>query len=185
MKKFMMLSILSLLIVMTYAQTTTKPSPEQYLTTEQMAKYQADIKIAELEKKLLTYGNWVGVGGEIGIAVKEGLSAVVDVSDKFSKTDVGKFTMFMIAWKIMGDNIFGYAFGVFYFLISTFIFVRIFKRLIRPRSILIENPGLFKYPKKYQIIEAPFNNNDTIAVASVLFAILILANIGITCSIMF
>ena len=85
-----LLSIFSLLIVSivnVQAQTPTKPSPEQYLTADQLAKYQSDLRVAELEKKLQTYGNWVGVGGEIGIAVREGLGAVVDVSEKFGKTD--------------------------------------------------------------------------------------------------
>jgi len=185
MKKFMLLSILSLLFVMTYAQTATKPSPEQYLTTEQLIKYQSDLKIAELEKKITTYGNWVGVGGEVGLAVREGLTAVVDVSDKFSKTDVGKFTMFMIAWKIMGDNMFAYAFGILYFIITTITFIRIFRRLIRPRRVMIENPGFFKFPKKYQIINAPFHDSDSVGLASVIFVIAIVINVGIACAIMF
>lgn len=191
MKKFCMyLSIFAMLFisianVQAQVQTPAKPSPEQYLTADQMAKYQADVQIAELEKKLQTYGNWVGVGGEIGIAVREGLSAVVEVSDQFGKTDVGRFTMIMIAWKIMGDSVFGFAFGLLYFIVSTIVFVRIFKRLIKPRKMIIENPGFLRYPKKYEIIPAPFDNVDSVGVASILFAVIMIVNIGITCAIMF
>ena len=181
----MIFSLLVVSITNVQAQTPAKPNPEQYLTADQMAKYQADLKVAELEKKLQTYGNWVGVGGEIGIAVREGLGAVVDVSEKFGKTDVGRFTMFMIAWKIMGDNVFGFLFGTIYFIISTIVFVSIFRRLIRPRRMLVENPGFFKYPKKYEIIGAPFDDSDSAGVASIIFAIIMLINIGITCAILF
>ena len=68
------------------------------LTVDQLAKIKAQAEVESLQKKLETYGKWVGVGGEIGNAVKESLNAVVDVSDKFGKTDVGKFTMLMVAW---------------------------------------------------------------------------------------
>lgn len=185
MKRVLSLLTLMLFVVAIGFAQTTKPNPEQYLTKEQLDKYNQDLKIAELEKKLQTYGNWVGIGGEIGDAVKEGLSAVVDVADKFSGTNVGKFTMFMIAWKIMGDNIFGYMFGTLYFLISTIVFVRIFRRLIRPRKMVINDPGFLRYPKKCEIIPAPFDNEDSAGAASLIFAVVMFANIGITCAILF
>jgi len=76
------------------------------LTPAQRAQYEADIIIAKqkaqldiAEQKIEQFGDWVGVGGEVGGAIKEGLEAVVDVADKFGKTDVGKFTLAQGFWK--------------------------------------------------------------------------------------
>lgn len=61
-KIFGMISIFVLMIAVmpTQAQTPTTQrvgDPSTYLTAEQQAKYYSDLKIAELEKKLETYGN--------------------------------------------------------------------------------------------------------------------------------
>lgn len=71
------------------------------LTSEQLKKLEVENQLAEIEK----YSQWAGVGAEVGTAIKEGLSAVVDVAEQFSETKVGQFTMIMIAWKIVGKDI--------------------------------------------------------------------------------
>lgn len=119
MKKIFVLSFvlafLALACCSANAQTTTPKTgdPTSYMTPEQLAKYEADIRVAELQKKLDIYGNWVGVGGEVGTAVREGLNAVVDVADKFGKTDVGRFTMILVAWKVIGKDIMRIVLGFF------------------------------------------------------------------------
>jgi hypothetical protein len=55
---------------------------------------------------------WLGIGKEIGIATKEGLESVVDVSEKFGTTNVGHFVMFMVAWKIIGKSILAVVLGI-------------------------------------------------------------------------
>ena len=63
-KIFGLLSIFILMLVAmpTQAQTTEKVGdPTSYMTTEQLVKYNKDMHIAELQKKVDTYGNWVGV----------------------------------------------------------------------------------------------------------------------------
>ena len=136
------------------AQTPIKQvgDPTSYMTTEQLAKYNSDMKIADLEKKLQTYGNWVGVGGEVGNAIEEGLTAVVDVADKFTGTDVGKFTLVLVAWKVIGKDIIRIVLGFIFIIIITWLFIKIYKNTYIPKKILTENPGIFRYPKKYEII---------------------------------
>jgi len=163
-KLFMLLLTISLFIVSccpsANAQTTTKPSPEQYLTADQLSKYQSDLKVAELEKKLQTYGNWVGVGGEIGIAVKEGLSAVVDVSEQFSKTDVGKFTMIMIAWKVMGKDVVKIFIGLFFLITSLLITYKSLRKIILGFNRKVKGNGLqFWKPKEYEWIKGSFRED--------------------------
>ena len=154
------------------------------LTVDQLAKIKLEEANAELQKKVDTYGKWVGVGGEIGTAVKDGLNAVVDVADKFGKTDVGRFTMIMIAWKVVGKDVVRIILGILFFITLTIIIVRVYRRVVMPRRVLIENPGLFKYPKKYQVVNPPVDGEDSVWI-TVILLLVFLAGIWITCGIMF
>jgi len=192
-KIFGMLTIFVLMIAVmpTQAQTPTPKvgDPSTYLTAEQQAKYYSDLKIAELEKKLQTYGNWVGVGGEVGTAIKEGLTAVVDVADQFGKTDVGKFTMYMVAWKVIGKDIVRIVLGLIFIAIFTWLLIYSFKRTCIERRVLVENKnaGWFRYPKekKYEIIEPRFGNGEGLGAIRVLHIIFFLIGIWITYAVMF
>lgn len=187
------LTLLSILIMFlainVQGQTQSNPkvgNPEAYLTAEQLAKYQSDIKVAELEQKLLTYGNWVGVGGEVGSAVKEGLMAVVDVAGEFGDTDVGKFTLVMVAWKVMGKDVVRIILGLLFLIIITLIFIKIYNNLYQNERKIIERPGLFNFTgmKKYQIIEKDTNWDGYVAVQIVML-FLYAGAIGLTYAIMF
>lgn len=194
MKKLCMyLSIFAMLFisianVQAQVQTPAKPSPEQYLTADQMAKYQSDLKVAELEKKLQTYGNWVGVGGEIGTAVKEGLSAVVDVSEQFGKTDVGKFTMLMIAWKVMGKDIIKIFIGLIFLFIALFTAYKSMRKTIFGFNRKVKSNGLlFWKPNEYQWVSGTFSDYSSEGIGFMWFlhVVFILGSIGITYAIMF
>ena len=106
MKRFYgLLSILTLILIVgqpIYAQSQTVDNrvvvDKSILTPDQLAKLQADALTNQVVEQVSTYSKIAGVGKEVGIAVREGLTAVVDIADKFGGTDVGKFTMVMIAW---------------------------------------------------------------------------------------
>ena len=154
------------------------------LTPDQIAKIKLQEANDELQKKLDTYGKWVGVGGEIGTAVKEGLSSVVDVADKFGSTNVGKFTMTMIAWKVIGKDIVRIFLGLIFFITYTCVLIYSYRRTCTTRSVLTSNPGFMKYPKTYEVVEAPFED-EGLAWMVVLHIVLFLISIWITCAIMF
>lgn len=59
----------------------------------------------ENEQNIQKIGKWVELGKEVGTAMKEGLGALTNETDKFSKTGVGKFTMFIITYKVLGNDI--------------------------------------------------------------------------------
>lgn len=163
--------------------------PTSYMTPEQLAKYKSDMYIAELEKKLDTYGKWVGVGGEIGTAVQEGLEAVVDVADKFGETDVGKFTLVMIAWKVMGRDAIRIVLGLIFIVMFTWLLIYSFKRTCVERRALVkrENPGFLKYPKirEWKIIEPLFQNGEGLGLIRIAHILLFFIAIWITYGIMF
>ena len=191
MKKILLFLLVLILFVAFNVEAQTQPpskvgNPEAYLTPDQLAKYQSDIHIANLEKKLQTYGNWVGVGGEVGTAVKEGLMAVVDVAGEFGSTDVGKFTLVMVAWKIMGKDVIRIILGLLFLMIITFIFIKIYNNLYRNERKIIERPSLFNFNgmKKYQVIEKD-TNWDGYVIIQILMLFLYAGAIGITYAIMF
>jgi hypothetical protein len=131
------------------------------LTPDQLTKIKAQKATEDLQLKLANYGKWVGVGGEIGTAIREGLTAVVDVTGKFGDTNVGKFTMIMIAWKIMGSDIVRIIFGIILLLVGIPIALRIMKTFMPYRKILKTDPGLFKYPKEYEIVKPDYQNDGS------------------------
>ena len=191
MKKILgLLAIMTLTVLVfapqTYSQTVNEKITVNAsdLTVDQLAKIKAETEVKELQKKLDTYGNWVGVGGEIGNAVKEGLTAVVDVADKFGKTDVGKFTLVMVAWKVMGKELVGIVLGLLFFFLFTFLLIWLYKRLIVARKVMVENPGFWKYPKKYEVVKTELDG-DGVLVLTIILIIAELLNIWITYSIMF
>ena len=160
-------------------------TPAQVATIEAQAQIdKANAEVQKLEQKLETYGKWVGVGGEIGIAVKDGLTAVVDVADKFGGTNVGRFTMVMIAWKVMGKEVVQIILGLLFFFTFLTTLILVFRRIVLPRRIKLENPGFFKYPKKYEVVKTELDS-EGVTIVTVVFVIAFLLSIWITYAIMF
>lgn len=192
MKKILILVSLIVVFLAGYctsasAQTSKVGDPTTYMTSDQLAKYYSDIKVADLEKKLETYGNWVGVGGEIGNAIEEGLTAVVDVADKFTGTDVGKFTMILVAWKVIGKDLVRIIIGFVFLILITFLFFRVYRNTYVPKSKLIERTpqGFWKRDiKKYEII-VPNDNWDGYNFVKILMLFLYAGAFGIGYAIMF
>ena len=193
MKKIFVLSFIIALIAVAFcsvsAQTTGTQvgDPTSYMTPAQLAKYENDIKTAELEKKLETYGEWVGVGGEVGIAVREGLNAVVDVADKFGGTDVGKFTMILVAWKVVGKDLVRIILGILFIIAISILIFRVYKNTFMVKRVMVErtpNGWFQRATKEYTVVE-PDNDWDGYNFVRVLMIILYAGAFGITYAIMF
>lgn len=190
MKKFGILFIIALLTVAFTTNTSAQIAPEKItvntsdLTPDQLAKIKAQQELETMQQKLDTYGKWVGVGGEIGIAVREGLNSVVDVADKFGGTDVGKFTLVMIAWKVMGKDVVRIFLGLIFLVAVTWLIVKVYKNTFMPKRILVENPGFLKYPKKYEVVH-PNNNWDGYNFVRVFMIFIYAGAVGLTYAIMF
>jgi len=163
------------------SQTITVDTKD--LTPEQLAKIKSQQELKTLQEKLDTYGDWVGVGSEIGNGVKEALNAVVDVSDKFSKTDVGKFTMVMVAWKIIGKDIIRIFLGiVFVIILSTFTYKNL-RKMYSYKIVTKDNGWKFWLPKEYTIITPEtYDGYDGVKFAYIL---LLMSIFGIAYAIMF
>ena len=164
-------------------EVKTVTIPMSQLTQQQLAELEQE----ELEKKLQQYGNWVGVGGEIGTAVREGLIAVVDVADKAGNTDVGKFTMYLIAWKVVGKDIIRLFLGFIIAIIITIFIFKSAKKSFNVQRVLKSDPGLFKYPKEYEIINPIESNDDWHSAVwyKFFYTLILIGGYGIVYAIMF
>ena len=192
-KIFTMLSILALLFVVCvpriFAQTT---APQEKivvnvsdLTATQLAKVKADEQLKLVEQKIETYGKWAGAGKEIGIAVREGLTAVVDVAEKFSKTDVGTFTLAMIAWKVMGKDLIRMSVGIILILIIITVGVRSYVKTCMPRRVVVSSGGLFG-KKEYQYLDPVYGkDNNDLGNAQTFHVVIIVLALGAVCLMMF
>lgn len=49
--------------------------------------------------------SWVGIGKEVGDAVNSSLQAITTQSNNFAQTNVGRITVAVVIWKIMGDQL--------------------------------------------------------------------------------
>ena len=153
------------------------------LTADQLVKIKTQQKVDELQSKIQTYGKWAGVGGEVGTAVREGLNAVVDVSEKFGNTKVGTFTMYLIAWKVVGVDITRIILGLLFVTIATIFILKALKSLTT-RKVSIKGAWYqFWVTKEYQIVEP--DDFEGIQAMKFLYVLLIAGAFGITYAIMF
>lgn len=189
---FILLVVLMVSITTIYAQKpiTASEPVEQILvnatdlTPAQLQKIKTETELAELKKKVETYGNWVGVGKEVGIAIKEGLLAVVDVSEKFGDTKVGKFTMILIAYKIIGKDLLRIAIGLIFLTIFIIFMFRYYKTTFTTHRVKTSNNGWkFWLPNTYEIVEP--TTYDGYEFVKWLTIVELIAGFGITFAIMF
>ena len=154
------------------------------LTPDQLAKIQAQQELEIMTKKMEQYGNWVGIGGEIGQAVKDGLFAVKDVAVEFGGTDVGKFTMYLIAWKVMGKDIVRIFLGLLFIIVATSIVWKSYKLNLTTRKVKLKDNGWrFWLPNEYQLIKPEEFDGEHFVRVLVWF--LIIGMFGVTYAIMF
>jgi hypothetical protein len=138
-----------------FAQGSKIVVDESLLTADQLAR----AKAADTKANVSENVRW---GHEIGVAVKETLSSVTDETAKFAKTDPGKLTMFLVAWKIMaqdvltmGDKVIGYLVGVPLLFGGLLVTLWSYRRQCVPHMVVTEKgSGLWIWrSKKYEMYD--------------------------------
>jgi hypothetical protein len=154
MKKLITVLVLSLGAL--YAQDGKVMVDEKDLTPEQLAK----VKTKQTMETTSEYVKW---GHEIGVAANETLTALTDNTAKFAKTDVGKWAMFLVTWKIMakevlaaGNKVIGYLIGIPFFIIGLLTCLWSYRRMCMPHRVITEKgPGLWIWRSKKYVIYDP------------------------------
>lgn len=145
--------------------------PKSMLTKEQVAQ----IEMMSFEKKVQLYGKWVGLGKEVGQAVDGALSALTDQTAKFSQTRVGVFTMFLVAWKVVGREFLHFLVGGIFLFIGVPIWIWSYRKSCVPRRYLSEETkdGI----KKYEMRDIDGNSMIVHVVAVVILILISLITI--------
>lgn len=117
MKKTILMLIFTLFVSVTFAQEEMVSVPKSQLTEQQKQA----LVVQDAKTGFETASKFVGLGREVGEAVNSGLSALTHHIDTISNTKVGKLTMFLIAYKVIGADVIQFVVGV-PLLMITFIF---------------------------------------------------------------
>lgn len=123
------------------------------LTQEQLDKIRTRDKVETVKEVASEVSSW---GKEAGVAFNSFVGTLTDQTVRLSDTSVGKFAMFMIAWKVMakdvigmGDMLIGYFVGIPLLFIGSAVLLWSYRRQCFPRRICVEKT---KEGKKWAII---------------------------------
>lgn len=144
------------------------------LPPELVVKLETQRKLAETKQQLQAVSEFAGIGKEIGVAVNEGLTAVTEQTAKFADTVPGKFTMAMIAWKVMSKDVFlllsnggalmngilGVIIGIPFLIFVEGFFIWMWKSTVRPR-LKITKPAEKDTPAVTTYEDTWFTNSNT------------------------
>ena len=155
------------------------------------AEIEKQMKVNEITNKIETYGKWAGMGREIGIAAKEGLTAVKDVAIDLSNSNLGKTVMFLIVWKVAGIDFVRIAVGILLAMIGTFLVSKSYFRMFTNRR-LTSSTGFFLWQtKSYEYIVdeknkyGDYNNYANKAIAQFMHAVIWFAVLGVSALVAF
>lgn len=164
MKKLVLFLSLIMVSFLTFGQTTLSQDEFNKLPIEVQNQIKSVQERAQTEAKIETAGKWVGFGKEVGTAVNESLMAVTKTATEFSKTGLGKLTIGLVVWKVVGTDILQIIFGVIWIILITFIALFIHFKYAKPTKVLREeiyNPETKKYDRKWQIFEGSSEYKNT------------------------
>src|ERR1700683_3390454 len=115
--KQVLFAVLILFSAAAFAQEEMVSVPRSQLTEQQKANLGTD-----------KARSWVGMGKEIGEAVNSSMSAITTQSNNFAQTPVGKLTVFIVIWKVVGDQAVHIGGGIIELLVFTPLWVWSYRR---------------------------------------------------------
>lgn len=183
-KLILIIGVILLSVSFSFGQTKQITVNENDLPSNVLSEIKMKQEMKMMEEKIEHYGKWVGVGGEIGGVIRDGLFAVKDVAVEFSDTKVGEYTMLLVAWKVMGKDIIRIILGLLMVITSVILIWRSYILNYTTRRVKkIDNGWMFWKPNEYQYIQP--ENFDGINVVKFLHLLAIVGSFGISFAIMF
>lgn len=155
MKKFIIFISILFFSMSLFSQVTLTPEDLAKLDPAVRSQIQSLTAQKEITNNIENVSRWAGLGKEIGLTVKESLEAVVDVSDKFSKTNVGKFTLALVFYKIAGKDVLQLFIGLMWLIIILIVSYKLYYNNC-DRRVLVEkkwSPEGKEWELSYNIIK--------------------------------
>lgn len=115
--------------------------------------------------------------------MREGLDALGDFSD----TELGKYTMVLIAWKVVGKDVVRIILGLLFILLITTLFFKVYKNTFHIKRVAkVKHPFWQRLRKstEYEIVK-PDLSWDGVVATKLLMLFLYAGAFGITYAIMF
>ncbi|MFC1756538.1 hypothetical protein ACFLZC_00030 [Patescibacteria group bacterium] len=160
---FLVLAVLSFVAVPSFAQNQTIDEKVTVRLSDLPPDMVAKIKAEQTLQNIQAYGEYAKWGQEVGVAVNETLKAITVHSENLSETNVGKFAMFLIAWRILAKDAFGIGQDLMGFLVAIpFLFlgssinVYFFRRKCIARKVLVKKTKKTKdspATKEYEVLK--------------------------------
>ena len=140
-------------------QNQTQNEQEKMILVKESDLPATVLEQVRMKQQLQSYGEYAGLGREIGTAVNEGLKAVTEQTAKFAETKVGKFTMFIIAYKVLGTDIVQFTIGIPLLMVGLIIFVWSYYKNCIPRRILVSKDK--DGNKKWEMVNDAGSDKDS------------------------
>ena len=167
MKHFLITLFLTMSYLVNYSQTQ--------LTQEEFNKLpievQNQIKSVQTNSDIETAGKWIGLGKEVGTAVNESLQAVTKTAIDFSETRLGKITMILVIYKIIGSDIIQFSVGILFLIVGLSIALFIHVKYAKPTKNLKSkkyNSETKSYDREWEC----YGGDSNFAIAAIIIAIL-------------
>lgn len=96
--------------------------------------------------------SWAGVGKEVGEAVNSSLSAITTQTNNFAQTGVGKVTVAIVVWKVLGDQIVHLVFGLIEMVVFLPLWIWSYRRTCLDRRIKVKG-GFFSNDKEWEVVK--------------------------------
>ena len=77
--------------------------PDSLLTRDQRAYIEVNKNVEDAKSTKEVATSYIGIGKEIGVAVKESMSAITDETNKLAGTQVGHLLIFVILYKLLSS----------------------------------------------------------------------------------
>jgi hypothetical protein len=162
----------------------TKLSPQelalyQKLKADQVAQANAFNIDTFTPERIDKYGQ---IGKAFGSAFKECWTTVSTDAEKFAQSDAGKWAMFLVAWKIMGqdavglvNNIVHYVAGFSLLIVGVPFFIYIFRRNCVQHPMLVSRTkvGFLTVKSEYKGVVEPIHPNEGQILYGIAFALFI------------
>ena len=138
MKRFAAVSLLLALMFLALPVFAQQQEEQVSIPKSMLTKDQLDaIAQQNLKDKVERYGKWVGIGHEVGQAVNESLSAITTQANNFAQTPVGKWTIVVVIYKVIGQQLTGLIIGVGTLLIGLPLWIWSYRKYL-PHRIVTE-----------------------------------------------
>lgn len=113
-------------------------APDSMVVVPRSSLSPAQLEQLTTDQRTRNYGKWVGLGKEIGEAVNGSLSAITTQANNFANTGVGKLTVFLVVWKVIGRQFTQLVFGTGFFIVAMILWIWTYKTKAKDHSVLVK-----------------------------------------------